>query len=377
MNTFGRFFRVTTWGESHGPGIGAVIDGCPPGLPLSAEEIQRELDRRKPGQSELTSPRQEADRVELLSGVFEGQTLGTPISLAIWNRDQRSADYSAIKDVYRPGHADHSYERKYGRRDYRGGGRSSGRETAGRVAAGAIARKLLARRGIQVVALARAIGGVHLEEGELRELFGDDAGPAPAGSLETLRERIYASLVRCPHPRAESAMREAIRQAAAEQDSLGGIVEARAYGVPAGLGEPVFHKLGARIGQAVLSIGAVKGIEFGEGFRLASWRGSQANDLFIQDPRGEVTPATNRAGGMAGGIATGLPVICRAAVKPTASIGRVQQTVDARGEPLALRIEGRHDPCIVLRVVPVIEHMINLVLLDLLLAQGALKSLAD
>jgi chorismate synthase len=172
-------------------------------------------------------------------------------------------------------------------------------------------------------------------------------------------------------------MREAIRQAAAEQDSLGGIVEARAYGVPAGLGEPVFHKLGARIGQAVLSIGAVKGIEFGEGFRLAGWRGSQANDLFIRDPRGEVTPATNRAGGMAGGIATGLPVICRAAVKPTASIGRVQQTVDARGEPLALRIEGRHDPCIVLRVVPVIEHMINLVLLDLLLAQGALASLAD
>jgi len=371
MNTFGRYFRVTTWGESHGPAIGAVIDGCPPGLPLEAAEIQRELDRRKPGQSELTSPRKEQDSVQILSGVFEGRTLGTPISLIIWNRDQRSADYSRLAEVYRPGHADYTYQRKYGRRDYRGGGRSSGRETAGRVAAGAVARKLLAGRGISVLAFARAIGEVSLAAEEVGELTGGE----PPADPEALRERIYASPVRCPHPRAEAAMQEAIRKVAGEKDSLGGVVEVRAYGVPAGLGEPVFHKLGARLGQAVLSVGAVKGIEFGEGFRLAGLRGSQANDLFIRDPNGRVAPATNRSGGMAGGISTGQPLVCRAVVKPTSSIGRRQETVDASGRPVSLEVEGRHDPCIVLRVVPVIEHMVSLVLLDLLLAHGALRLL--
>jgi chorismate synthase len=373
MNTFGRFFRVTTWGESHGPAIGVVIDGCPPGLPLAAEEIQRELDLRKPGQSELTSARREQDSVQILSGVFEGRTLGTPISLVIWNRDQRSADYSRLAEVYRPGHADFTYQMKYGLRDYRGGGRSSGRETAGRVAAGAVARKLLAARGIRVLAFARAIGPVGLSEEEVLQLTGGEPPPEP----EALRERIYASPVRCPHPRAQAAMQEALRGAMAEKDSLGGIVEARAYGVPAGLGEPVFHKIGARLGQAVLSVGAVKGIEFGEGFRLSGLRGSQANDLFERNARGEVAPATNRAGGMAGGITTGLPVVLRAAVKPTSSIGKAQNTVDARGRPLERVVEGRHDPCIVPRVVPVIEHMVNLVLIDLLLAQGAVRFLAE
>jgi chorismate synthase len=373
MNTFGRFFRVTTWGESHGPGIGVVIDGCPPGLSLAAEEIQRELDLRKPGQSELTSARREQDSVQIVSGVFEGRTLGTPISLVIWNRDQRSADYSRLAEVYRPGHADFTYQMKYGLRDYRGGGRSSGRETAGRVAAGAVARKLLAARGIRVLAFARAIGPVGLSEEEVLQLTGGEPPPEP----EALRERIYASPVRCPHPRAQAAMQEALRGAMAEKDSLGGIVEARAYGVPAGLGEPVFHKIGARLGQAVLSVGAVKGIEFGEGFRLSGLRGSQANDLFERNARGEVAPATNRAGGMAGGITTGLPVVLRAAVKPTSSIGKAQNTVDARGRPLELVVEGRHDPCIVPRVVPVIEHMVNLVLIDLLLAQGAVRFLAE
>jgi chorismate synthase len=373
MNTFGRFFRVTTWGESHGPAIGVVIDGCPPGLPLAAEGIQRELDLRKPGQSELTSARREQDSVQILSGVFEGRTLGTPISLVIWNRDQRSADYSRLAEVYRPGHADFTYQMKYGLRDYRGGGRSSGRETAGRVAAGAVARKLLAARGIRVLAFARAIGPVGLSEEEVLQLTGGEPPPEP----EALRERIYASPVRCPHPRAQAAMQEALRGAMAEKDSLGGIVEARAYGVPAGLGEPVFHKIGARLGQAVLSVGAVKGIEFGEGFRLSGLRGSQANDLFERNARGEVAPATNRAGGMAGGITTGLPVVLRAAVKPTSSIGKAQNTVDARGRPLELVVEGRHDPCIVPRVVPVIEHMVNLVLIDLLLAQGAVRFLAE
>jgi chorismate synthase len=369
MNTFGRYFRVTTWGESHGPAIGAVIDGCPPGLPLEAEEIQRELDRRKPGSSPLTSQRKEQDTVQILSGVFEGRTLGTPISLVIWNRDQRSADYSKLAGVYRPGHADYTYQRKYGRRDYRGGGRSSGRETAGRVAAGAVARKLLVGRGIHVLAFARAIGEVSLSDEEVGQLIGGDA-PADA---EALRERIYASQVRCPHPRAETAMQEAIRGVAEEKDSLGGVVEVRAYGVPVGLGEPVFHKLGARLGQAVLSVGAVKGIEFGDGFRLAGMRGSQANDLFARTPAGGVAPASNHAGGMAGGISTGLPLVCRAVVKPTSSIGRRQKTVDAQGQPVSLEVEGRHDPCIVLRVVPVIEHMVGLVLLDLLMVHGALR----
>jgi len=372
MNTFGRYFRVTTWGESHGPAIGAVIDGCPPGLALEAAEIQRELDRRKPGSSPLTSPRQEQDSVQILSGVFEGRTLGTPISLVIWNRDQRSADYSRLAELYRPGHADFTYQRKYGRRDYRGGGRSSGRETAGRVAAGAVARKLLAGQGIHVLAFARAIGEVSLSAEEVGELTGGE----PPADPEALRERVYASPVRCPHPRAEAAMQEAIRRVSEQKDSLGGVVEVRAYGLPAGLGEPVFHKLGARLGQAVLSVGAVKGIEFGEGFRLAGLRGSQANDLFARTADGGVAPATNRAGGMAGGISTGLPLVLRAVVKPTSSIGRRQETVDARGQPVSLEVEGRHDPCIVLRVVPVIEHMVSLVLLDLWLAQGALRLLA-
>ena len=373
MNTFGRLFRVTTWGESHGPAIGAVIDGCPPGLPLAAEEIQRELDRRKPGQSELTSPRRESDSVQILSGVFEGRTLGTPISLVIWNRDQRSGDYAALAEVYRPGHADYTYQRTYGRRDYRGGGRSSGRETAGRVAAGAVARKLLATKGIHTLAFVRAVGPVALSDAEVDELVGAD----PPADPEALRERIYASPVRCPHPRGGPAIEEAIRRVSADKDSLGGIVEARAYGVPAGLGEPVFHKIGALLGQAVLSVGAVKGIEFGEGFRLAGLRGSLANDRFSANERGDVAPSTNRAGGMAGGISTGLTVVCRAVVKPTSSIGRAQSTVDARGRPVELVVEGRHDPCIALRVVPVIEHMVNLVLLDLLLAHGAVSFLDE
>ncbi|MBN1836152.1 MAG: chorismate synthase, partial [Spirochaetales bacterium] len=295
MNSFGHFFRITTWGESHGAGIGVVIDGCPPGLPLTPEEIQAELDLRKPGQSELTSPRQESDKVEILSGVFEGHTLGTPISLVVYNRDMRPYDYGPLKDVFRPGHADFTWQRKYGRRDYRGGGRSSGRETTARVAAGAVARKLLAREGIRVVALARMIGGQWLEDAGMEKLFGARSGrlgvgasagdgPAPvppaaaAGYLDALRTRIYASQVRCPDPEAAERMAAAIRAAAAEKDSVGGIVEVQAWGLPAGLGDPVFGKLDALVAQGLLSLGAVKGIEFGEGFRLAEMRGSQAND---------------------------------------------------------------------------------------------------
>lgn len=396
MNSFGRYFRVTTLGESHGRAIGAVIDGCPPGLDLKEEEIQAELDLRKPGQSELTTSRREPDRVEILSGVFEGKTLGTPIALVIFNRDMRPSDYSTLANIYRPGHADYTYQMKFGRRDYRGGGRSSGRETAARVAAGAVARKLLAGKGIQVLAFARAIGGVRLSEGELARLFADEgdavpsapatASPAdgspPAGEapipvkppvgLDSIRRAVYSSRVRCPDPETARGMEKAIAAAAEEQDSVGGVVEARAFGVPAGLGNPVFGKIEARIGQAVLSIGAVKGIEFGQGFELASLRGSQANDPFKTDLAGRVVPAANRAGGMAGGISTGLPIVCRAAVKPTSSIGRSQNTVDAQGRPVELVVDGRHDPCIVIRLVPVVEHMINLVLIDLLLAQRAI-----
>ncbi|MBN2552179.1 MAG: chorismate synthase [Spirochaetales bacterium] len=370
MNTFGQYFRVTTFGESHGAAIGAVIDGCPPGLELEPADIQAELDLRRPGQSELTTPRREPDRVEILSGVFEGRTLGTPIALLIFNRDMRPYDYSKLKDLYRPGHADYTYEKKYGRRDYRGGGRSSGRETAARVAAGAVASKLLACRGIQVVSFARMIGGVWLD-GSVPKVDSQTAGQI--ADLSGLRERIYASRVRCPDPKTAADMEDAIRLAAEEQDSVGGIVEAHAYGVPVGLGDPVFGKIDARIAQALLSLGAVKGIEFGEGFRLAGMRGSQANDPFAADSKGGVVPLTNRAGGMAGGITTGLPIVCRAVVKPTASIGRVQRSVDAEGRPLDLAIEGRHDPCIVVRIVPVVEQMMNLVLIDLFLAQQALQ----
>jgi chorismate synthase len=368
VNTFGRYFRVTTFGESHGSAIGAVIDGCPPGLEIAVEDIQSELDLRRPGQSRLTTPRKEPDRVEILSGVFEGRTLGTPIALVIFNRDMRPYDYSKLKDLYRPGHADYTYQKKYGRRDFRGGGRSSGRETAARVAAGAVARKLLARRGIQVVSFARMIGGVWLEQ---EPGIGVEAPAVDADRVAALRRSIYGSRVRCPEAKTAAAMEEAIRAAAEEQDSVGGIVEVRAYGVPAGLGDPVFGKIDARIAAAVLSLGAVKGIEFGEGFRLAEMRGSEANDRFTAAADGGVLPETNRAGGMAGGISTGLPVVFRAVVKPTASIGKVQKTRDAAGRPVELTIEGRHDPCIVIRIVAVIEHMVNLVLIDLCLAQQA------
>ncbi len=371
MNTFGQTFRVTTFGESHGPAIGAVIDGCPAGIEIATEEIQAELDLRKPGQSDLTTSRKELDRVEILSGVFEGKTLGTPIALIIFNRDMRPYDYSKLKDLYRPGHADYTYQMKYGRRDYRGGGRSSGRETAARVAAGAVARKLLGEKGIFVVTFARMIGGVWLDESEPKISDVVSAPAVDAKQLAKLRASIYVSKVRCSHRKTAKAMEEAIKQAGEEQDSVGGIVEVRAYGVPPGLGDPVFGKIDACIAQAVLSLGAVKGIEFGEGFRLAGMRGSQANDLFTNAPDGTVLPGTNRAGGMAGGISTGLPIICRAAVKPTASIGKVQNTVDAQGRLIELTIEGRHDPCIVIRLVPVVEHMVNLVLIDLYLTQQA------
>lgn len=367
MNTIGRYFRVTTWGESHGPALGAVVDGCPSRLQLTVEDIQKELDLRKPGSSDLTSPRKEPDTVEILSGVFEGQTTGAPISLLIRNRDVRSRDYTELKDLFRPGHADFTYQAKYGHCDYRGSGRASGRETAARVAAGAIAQKLLGRRGIRALSFIRQIGSIALLADRAESFFKGDRK-----ELQSLREKIYASAVRCPDPETATRMAELVRSTSERGDSVGGVVEVRALGLPAGLGDPVFDKLDALIAGAVLSVGAVKGIEFGVGFRFAELPGSVAHDVY-EARDGLVRPATNRAGGVLGGISTGEPLVFRAVVKATSSIRHSRNSVDRLGNPVEVSVTGRHDPCIALRVVPVLEHMVNLVLIDLLLSQSASK----
>jgi len=325
MNTFGRFFRVTTFGESHGPAIGAVVDGCPTGMPLSEADIQPLLDRRKPG-GPLSSPRAEADAVEILSGVFGGRTTGTPIALLIRNRDVRSGDYDALRDLFRPGHADYSYLQRYGLRDHRGGGRSSGRETAARVAAGAVAMAVLGGFGVAVSGSVLSVHGISDPE-----RFDDE-----------------------------------VRAAQARGDSVGGIVGVRASGVPAGLGSPVFGKLDAAIAGAMMGIGAVKGIEIGEGFGAACLCGSENNDAM--DRTGFLS---NHAGGVLGGISTGQEILVRVAVKPTPSIALPQRTVDTSGAEREISIGGRHDPCIAFRLVPVAEAMLSLVLVDALLEQKA------
>ncbi|MDK2975136.1 MAG: chorismate synthase [Methanofollis sp.] len=325
MNTSGRFFRVTTFGESHGPAIGAVVDGCPSGISLSASDIQPFLDRRKPG-GPLSSPRAESDEVEILSGVFEGLTAGTPIALLIRNRDVRSGDYEALRDVFRPGHADYSYLQKYGLRDHRGGGRSSGRETAARVAAGAVAVRVLGGFGISVSGSVLSVRGV-----------------SDPGRFE-----------------------EEVAAARARGDSVGGIVEVRAAGVPAGLGSPVFGKLDAAIAGAMMGIGAVKGVEIGEGFGAARLYGSENNDGM--DRTGFLS---NHAGGVLGGISTGQEIVVRLAVKPTPSIALLQRTVDTAGAEREISIGGRHDPCIAFRLVPVAEAMLALVLVDAALEERA------
>ena len=367
MNSFGRFFRVTTWGESHGPAIGVVIDGCPAGISIEKEYIQKELILRRPGQTDLTSPRGELDEVDILSGIFEGRTTGTPISMVIRNMDVKSKDYSNLKDVYRPGHADFTYERKYGFRDYRGSGRSSGRETASRVAAGAIARRILEELGIVTLGYAVKIGEVDIAEEEIN--FLDDI---PAQQAKELRREIYNVPARCPVPEKAKAMEQAIREASSQKDSLGGIIEIRSYGVKAGLGDPVFGKLDALLAYAIVSVGAVKGVEVGAGFKLAGMRGSQANDSF-HTVKGEIQPSSNRAGGILGGISTGMPIVLRAVIKPTPSIEKEQLTVDRHGNRVKLSVTGRHDPCIVIRVIPVLESMVNLVLMDSLLAQKTVR----
>lgn len=348
-STFGEVFRITTWGESHGKAIGVTIDGCPAGLALCEEDIQKYLDRRKPGQSRYTTARKEGDLVEILSGVFEGKTTGTPISLMIRNQDQRSKDYSAIMDVYRPGHADYGFDAKYGFRDYRGGGRSSGRETAARVAAGAVACRLLEQFGITVTAYTKSIGDFEID-------------PERFDLAERNNNRLYM-----PDAVMAAEAAEYLERLMAETDSAGGVVECVISGVPVGIGEPVFDKLDAMLAQAVMSIGAVKGFEIGDGFAASKRRGSQNNDAFCIDENGKMKKMTNHSGGILGGISDGSDIVLRAAFKPTASIAREQHTVNRNGENVKINIKGRHDPIIVPRAVVVVECMAALTIADLLL----------
>lgn len=347
-STFGNIFTVTTWGESHGSALGVVIDGCPAGLEFSTEDIQHFLNRRRPGQNKYTTKRQETDTAEILSGVFEGYTTGTPISILIRNEDHRSMDYSQIKDCYRPGHADYTYDVKYGIRDYRGGGRSSGRETIGRVAAGAVAAKLLDKLGISLTAYTSSIGKITVPSEEYNYAEINE-------NVLYMPNNIYAD-------QASSYLEECIRN----QDSSGGIIECLVQGLPAGLGQPVFQKLDAALSAAVMSIGGIKGVEIGDGFAAASSTGSQNNDCFYAE-NGSVRKSSNHSGGILGGISDGSPLLLRAAVKPTPSIGQVQDTVNSALENTTVAITGRHDPVIVPRAVVVVESMVAITLVDALL----------
>ena len=358
-SSFGELFRITTAGESHGPGNVVIIDGCPPGLPLSADDLRPDLARRRPGQSHIVTQRDEADEPEILSGVFDGRTTGTSIAVLIRNTDQRSKDYSDIAAKYRPGHADYTFDAKYGFRDYRGGGRSSARETAARVAAGAVARKLLAGFGIRVVGYVKQVGDVAAD-------IPDPAAVTPA-QVETLPDG-SPNIVRCPDPAAAARMVELIEAVRKDQDSVGGLAELVAVGVPPGLGEPVFDKLKADLAKALLSLPAVTAFEYGAGFGVVTARGSANNDPFVPaDPPSGVRTSGNRHGGMLGGISSGMPIVVRAAVKPTSSLSREQPTVDAAGNPTTIRTRGRHDPCLLPRFVPMGEAMVLLTLADHLL----------
>jgi chorismate synthase len=347
-NTFGHLFRVTTGGVSHGPGYAVIIDGCPPGLELSEEDLLPDLRRRRPGQSKIVTQRKEEDVPEIWSGVFEGFTDGTPITILFRNTDQRSQDYSDIKDKYRPGHADFTFDAKYGLRDYRGGGRSSARETLCRVAAGAIAKKLIGRQGMRVLGYVKQIGDVQAN--------------IPEPQAVTLNQ-VEATPVRCPDADAAARMIELIEEVRKDQDSIGGICELVAVGVPPGLGEPVFDKLKADLAKALLSLPAVTGFEYGAGFAVATARGSANNDAFIRKDE-HIGTLTNRHGGMLGGISSGEPIVCRVAVKPTSSLPRPQPTVTRKGEPTEIATRGRHDPCLLPRFVPMGEAMVALVLVD-------------
>lgn len=348
-SSFGTIFKVTTWGESHGKGVGVVVDGCPAGLPLCEEDIQVYLDRRKPGQSKYTTMRNEEDKVEILSGIFEGKTTGTPISMMVWNKDQRSKDYGDIATYYRPGHADFTFDAKYGFRDYRGGGRSSGRETIARVAAGAIAAKALLELGVKVDAYTKSIGDVAIDMDQF-DLQVRDENP-----------------VNMPDADAAEKAQELLNKKIEEKDSVGGVVECVAKGLPAGIGEPVFDKLDATLGKAMFSIGAVKAVEIGDGIGVATLSGSEDNDGFAYAEDGSVVKTSNHAGGILGGMSDGSDIVIRATFKATPSIASVQKTINQSGDNIEIEIKGRHDPIIVPRAVVVVEAMTAITLLDLLL----------
>ena len=354
-NTFGTIFRLTSFGESHGPAIGGVIDGCPAGVKLDLEAVQKALNRRRPGQSAITTPRNESDQIEILSGVFDGVTTGTPIGFQVRNKDQRSADYGDLAKVYRPSHADFTYEAKYGLRDYRGGGRSSARETVARVAAGAIAEQVLAGLGIEVRAFVDQVGSLRWTE---------DTFPSAA--------EVEESLVRCPNPTASEGMLALIEEVRAAKDSVGGAIRCIVRGCPAGWGEPVFDKLSARLGYAMLGINAVKGFEIGSGFDAAESRGSLLNDSF-ETMDGKVRTKTNHSGGVQGGLSNGMDIRFRVAFKPVATIGMEQDTIDQSGKEARLAAKGRHDPCVVPRAVPIVEAMTWLTLCDLYLQSKSNK----
>lgn len=354
-SSFGTIFKITTWGESHGKGLGVVVDGCPAGLPLDENDIQKFLNRRKPGQSKFTTPRKEDDAVEILSGVFEGKTTGTPISLVVYNQNQKSKDYNEIASYYRPGHADYTFDQKYGFRDYRGGGRSSGRETIGRVAAGAIAVKILNQLGITFLTYTRSIG------------------PICIAAQNFDATQINENPLYMPDADAAENAENYLNACIAEQNSSGGVVECIIQGVPAGIGDPVFEKLNANLAKAVMSIGAVKGFEIGDGFDVAKATGKNNNDAFRIAADGKTVKTTNHAGGILGGMSDGSDIILRAAIKPTPSIAATQQTVNKNGEEIDVSIKGRHDPIIVPRAVVVVESMAAITLVDALFTNMSAK----
>ncbi len=354
-SSFGVLFRITTFGESHGPGLGVVIDGCPARVALDVAQIQAELDRRRPGQSRLVTQRKEADQVEILSGVLDGQTLGTPIAMLIRNQDARSKDYAGNARAYRPSHADYTYDAKYGIRAIAGGGRASARETAGRVAAGAVAQQLLAQRGIEIVAWTDEVSGI----------------AATVDDQVVTRAAVDVNDIRCPDTATAAKMIERVEQARKAGNSVGGVIRAVARGVPAGWGEPVFDKLDADLAKAMMSLPAVKGVEIGSGFAGTLMTGSEHNDLFERRPDGVIGTKTNRSGGIQGGISNGESVTLRIAFKPTATIMQPQETVDPEGNPAVLEPRGRHDPCVLPRAVPIVEAMMALVLIDHCLRQQA------
>ena len=357
-NSYGKIFRITTFGESHGQSVGVVIDGCPAGLEITAEEIQRELDRRRPGQSNITTQRKEEDEILILSGLYENKTTGTPLAMMVNNKNQAGKDYSHLEHAFRPSHADYTYTAKYGLRDHRGGGRSSARETLARVAAGAVANKYLQQQGVQIASYVSTVGAISLEE-----------------SYEQLDlSLIDSNKIRCPQPQVAEEMIKLVEETRKNRDTVGGVITCVIKGTPVGLGEPAFDKLHAELGKAMLSINAVKGFEYGSGFAGAQLYGSQHNDEFYTDANGQVQTRTNHSGGIQGGISNGQDIYFRVAFKPVATILQPQTSINDQGESITLEGKGRHDPCVLPRAVPIVDAMVALVLIDFLLRQRTVRT---